>query len=131
MVTSISDLKEKLREIELKKIFSFIVLLVLLIFFGSVSNRFFSYYNIISILTTVAINGLLAIGMTFAILSGGIDLSVGTVMAISSTMVGYSLVTWHLPVPVALLIALATGTSFGLLNGFFIAKVKVPPFIAT
>jgi ribose transport system permease protein len=126
-----SALKEKLQEIEFKKIFSFIVLSVLLIFFGLASNRFFSSFNIISILTTVSINGLLAIGMTFAILSGGIDLSVGTVMAISSTMVGYSLVNWNMPVPVAVIIALATGTSFGFVNGFFVAKVKVPPFIAT
>jgi ribose transport system permease protein len=121
----------KLHEIDFKKIFSFLVLSVLLIFFGLASNRFYSSFNIISILTTVSINGLLAIGMTFAILSGGIDLSVGTVMAVSSTMVGYSLVNWNLPIPVALLIALATGTSFGLVSGFFIAKVKVPPFIAT
>jgi ribose transport system permease protein len=100
-------------------------------FFGLASDRFFSYFNVISILTTVSINGLLAIGMTFAILSGGIDLSVGTVMAVSSTMVGYSLVNWNLPVSAAVCIALATGTSFGFINGFFVAKVKVPPFIAS
>jgi ribose transport system permease protein len=121
----------KLHEIDFKKIFSFLVLSVLLIFFGLASDRFFSSFNIISILNTVSINGLLAIGMTFAILSGGIDLSVGTVMAVSSTMVGYSLANWSLPIPVALLIALATGTSFGFVSGFFIAKVKVPPFVAT
>ena len=130
-VKNVNDLKEKLHDIEIKKFFSFIVLAALLIFFGLASNRFFSYFNIISILTTVSINGLLAIGMTFAILNGGIDLSVGTVMAISSTMVGYSLVNWKLPVPAALLVAMATGTTFGFVNGFFIAKVKVPPFIAS
>jgi len=128
---NVTALKGKLHEIEFKKVFSFFVLAVLLIFFGLASGRFFSYFNIISILTTVSINGLLAIGMTFAILNGGIDLSVGTVMAISSTMVGYSLVNWKLPVPAALLVAMATGTTFGFVNGFFIAKVKVPPFIAS
>jgi ribose transport system permease protein len=131
MVKNFTELKGKLLEIEVKKLFSFIVLAALLLFFGIASNRFFSYNNIISVLTTVSINGLLAIGMTFAIINGGIDLSVGTVMAISSTMVGYSLVTWNLPVPVALLIAMATGTTFGFINGFFVAKVKVPPFIAS
>ncbi len=124
-------LKGKLHDIEFKKVFSFIVLLVLLVFFGFASNRFFSYLNIISILTTVSVNGLLAIGMTYAIISGGIDLSVGTVMAVSSTMVGYSLVTWHLPVGAAVCVALLVGMSFGFINGFFIAKVNVPPFIAT
>jgi ribose transport system permease protein len=131
MAKGATDLRMKLHEFDFKKIFSFIVLSVLLIFFGLASDRFFSSFNIISILVTVSINGLLAIGMTFAILSGGIDLSVGTVMAVSSTMLGYSLVNWSLPIPVALLIALATGTSFGFVSGFFIAKVKVPPFIAT
>ena len=128
---NVAALKGKLHEIEFKKIFSFIVLSILLIFFGSASGRFFSSFNIITVLNTVSINGLLAIGMTFALLSGGIDLSVGTVMALSSTMVGYSLVSWHLPVAVAIVIALATGTSIGFINGFFIAKVKVPPFIAS
>jgi len=128
---NVTDLKGRLQGIEFKKVFSFLVLSVLLIFFGFASNRFFSYFNVISILTTVSINGLLAIGMTFAILSGGIDLSVGTVMAITSTMVGYSLVNWNLPVPAALLIGMMTGMTFGFINGFFIAKVKVPPFIAS
>jgi len=128
---NVAFLKGKLHEIEFKKVFSFFVLAVLLLFFGLASSRFFSYFNMISILTTVSINGLLAIGMTFAIINGGIDLSVGTVMAISSTMVGYSLVTWKLPVPTAILIAMTTGTTFGFVNGFFVAKVKVPPFIAS
>jgi len=131
MVKDFTALKGKLHEIEFKKYFSFIVLAILLIFFGIANPRFFSNFNILSILTTVSITGLLAIGMTYAILSGGIDLSVGTVMALCSTMVGYSLVTWSLPVPIALLVALATGASIGFINGFFIAKVKVPPFIAT
>jgi len=131
MGMNVTVLKGKLHEIEFKKYFSFIVLAILLIFFGAASPRFFSNFNIISILVSVSINGLLAIGMTFAILSGGIDLSVGTVMALSSTMVGYSLVTWSLPIPIAILIALATGMSIGFINGFFIAKVKVPPFIAS
>jgi ribose transport system permease protein len=131
MVKIGTALKGKLRDIEFKKIFSFLVLSILLIFFGFASNRFYSYFNIVSLLVTVSINGLLAIGMTFAIISGGIDLSVGAVMAISNTMVGCSLVKWGLPIPVALLIALTTGISFGFFSGFFIAKVKVPPFIAT
>ena len=131
MIKNITVLKGKLHEIEFKKYFSFIVLAILLIFFGAVSPRFFSNFNIISILVTVSINGLLAIGMTFAILSGGIDLSVGTVMALTSTMVGYSLVNWSLPVPVAIMIAMATGMTIGFVNGFFVAKIKVPPFIAS
>jgi len=131
MDMNVTALKGMLREIEFKKIFSFIVLSVLLIFFGLASGRFFAYFNVISILVTLSVNGLLAIGMTYAILSGGIDLSVGTVMALCSTMVGHSLVNWNLPVSTAVLIALATGTCCGFVNGFFVAKVKVPPFIAS
>lgn len=131
MDMNFATLKDKLHEIDFKRIFSFLVLLVLLIFFGLASNRFFAYFNVISILVTLSVNGLLAIGMTYVILSGGIDLSVGTVMAMSSTMVGYSLVTWQLPVAAAVVIALVTGTAFGFLNGIIIAKVKAPPFIVT
>ena len=131
MLKNFTALEGKLKEMDFKKVFSSIVLVLLLIFFGIFSDRFYSSFNIISLLVTVSINGLLAIGMSFAIIGGGIDLSVGHVMALASTMVGYSLTVWHLPIPIAIIIALISGLVIGFVNGFFIAKVKVPPFIAT
>jgi putative xylitol transport system permease protein len=96
-------------------------------------NKYFlTPENISNILLQTSINGILAMGMTLVILTGGIDLSVGSVLAFSS-IVAATFVTGdnpHSPI-VALLVGVVTGGLLGLINGWIIAYLKIPPFVAT
>jgi ribose transport system permease protein len=87
--------------------------------------------NIIAILQATSVNGVLAIGVTLVIITGGIDLSVGTLMTFCSVIAGVVLTYWGLPLPLGILAAIAAGTLCGLASGTFVAKMKIPPFIAT
>jgi len=105
-----------------------LVLLVLVLFFFD--NKFLSFTNITNLLRQTAIIGVLAIGMTFVIISGGIDLSVGSVLAFASILASQLMVAgW--PVWLAILIALVAGSLIGAFMGFIIHNGKVPAFIAT
>jgi ribose transport system permease protein len=87
--------------------------------------------NLITILLMTAVNGILAVGITFIIVTGGIDLSIGTVMTFSSVMAGVFITFLGCPIVVGLLAAVITGAVCGFVNGLSIAKLKLPPFIAT
>jgi ribose transport system permease protein len=106
-------------------------LVLLLVFFSIVVPHFASTANYIDILTATAVNGVLATGVTFVIITGGIDLSLGTAMTFCSVVAGIVAVNWGLPLPLGILAALAAGALVGLINGTLIAKMKLPPFIAT
>lgn len=106
-------------------------LVLLLAFFSIVVPHFASTNNYIDILTATAVNGVLATGVTFVIITGGIDLSVGTGMTFTSVAMGIVSVNLGLPLPLGLLAALAAGALVGSINGVLIAKAKLPPFIAT
>ena len=106
-------------------------LVILLVFFSVVVPHFASANNYIDILTATAVNGVLAVGVTFVIITGGIDLSIGTTMTFASVVMGIVSATLGLPLPLGLLSALAAGALVGIINGTLIAKAKLPPFIAT
>ncbi|MHB8959541.1 MAG: ABC transporter permease [Candidatus Limnocylindrales bacterium] len=106
-------------------------LVLLLLFFSIVVPHFASTSNYIDILTATAINGVLATGVTFVIITGGIDLSVGTGMTFASVVMGIVAVNLGLPLIVGLMAALAAGAVVGAVNGALIARAKLPPFIAT
>ena len=106
-------------------------LLILLVFFSVVVPHFASTANYIDILTATSVNGVLAVGVTLVIITGGIDLSVGTAMTFCSVVAGLVSVTLGLPLPLGLLSAFAAGAAVGLVNGSLVAKAKLPPFIAT
>jgi ribose/xylose/arabinose/galactoside ABC-type transport system permease subunit len=108
-------------------IFSFLLLILAL---SLLSERFLTSANLINVLRQAAINGITSVGMTLVILTGGIDLSVGSVLALSVT-VGASLMKQGQPVWLAVLAALSIGTLLGVINGVMIARAKIPPFIAT
>jgi ribose transport system permease protein len=110
---------------------AFAGLIVLFVVFSLASPIFFTFSNISSILLATAVNGVLALGVTFIIITGGIDLSVGTVMTLSAVMTGIFITNWGLPIPLGVLAGLATGALVGFINGVTIAKMKIPPFIAT
>jgi ribose transport system permease protein len=105
------------------------VLLLLCAGFAALSDSFFTGQNAAIITQQAAINIVLATGMTLVILTGGIDLSVGSVLAVSAVvalMVSLTPLSW-LSIPVAL----GVGALFGLINGVLVAYVKLPPFIVT
>lgn len=106
-------------------------LLAILLLFTVVTPGFFSFKNFINILNQISIWGILSIGMTFVILTGGIDLSVGCVLGLSSMVLGYSANRLGLPFGLAILVALLVGPLAGYINGFLVTKAKLPPFIAT
>ncbi len=114
-----------------QRVLAFGALIVLIIAFSLASPNFFQFDNIVGILLATAVNGVLALGVTFIIITGGIDLSVGTVMTLSAVMMGIFITNWHLPVPIGVFAGLATGAIMGMANGVIIARMKVPPFIAT
>jgi ribose/xylose/arabinose/galactoside ABC-type transport system permease subunit len=106
-------------------------LVILLAFFSLISEPFRTPSNYISILVATAVNGVLAMGVTFVIITGGIDLSVGTTMTFASVVMGLVVTNAGLPLWLGIPAALLAGTAVGLTNGFLIAKAKLPPFIAT
>jgi len=106
------------------------VLLALFAIFGILSPVFFSFSNIMNLLRQTAIYGIVALGMVFVIISSGIDLSVGSVLAFSGTVAAL-LLTNNVPVALAILIAIAASAIIGLINGALIFDGNVPPFIAT
>ena len=106
------------------------IIIAIIVVMSFVSPVFMTSKNIINIIRQISINGIIAVGMTFVILTGGIDLSVGSVVAITSVIVGSMLQggsNWLVACIVALLISLV----FGAFNGFMIAYVGFQPFIAT
>lgn len=110
----------------------FIVLVSAIIIFGiTIGGKFFSSYTLTLILQQIAIVGILGAGQTLVILTAGIDLSIGVVMVISAVIMGNFAVTYGLPAPIAIFAGLAAGGLCGFLNGFLVAKVKLPPFIVT
>jgi ribose transport system permease protein len=105
-------------------------LLVLLIA-ASMADVFFTERNISNLMRQIVTNGLISLGMLVVILTGGIDLSVGPVVAFSAIVVSGMIQNQHLPLPVAILIALSVGGMAGAFNGFMIARFKLQPFIVT
>jgi fructose transport system permease protein len=109
----------------------FIALLIACIFFASQSDRFLSTQNFSLILQQVMVVGVIAIGQTLVILTAGIDLSCGMVMALGSIVMTKFAADYGLPAPVAILCGIGATAAFGLLNGLLVTRIKLPPFIVT
>lgn len=120
---------------------TFIVLIILLIFFSFTAPNFFSQNTLLLIAKHVALYGILAIGMTYVIITGGIDLSVGAVVGLAGMVAGGLInkgltlpmfgVTLYFDIPLVVLITIAVGAAVGWINGIVITKFNVAPFIAT
>ncbi|MGX1270096.1 ABC transporter permease/substrate-binding protein [Streptomyces phaeoluteigriseus] len=106
-------------------------LIVLLIAMSALSGDFLTTDNLLNVGVQAAVTAILAFGVTFVIVSAGIDLSVGSVAALSATVLAWSATSHGVPVVLAVVLAVATGIAAGLVNGFLIAYGKLPPFIAT
>jgi ribose/xylose/arabinose/galactoside ABC-type transport system permease subunit len=107
-----------------------IAFVVLLAITATVSDVFFTQRNLSNLLRQAVTNGLLSLGMLVVILTGGIDLSVGCVVALTGIMVA-GMSKQGMPLALAILICLAVGVAAGAVNGFFISRFKLQPFIVT
>jgi len=115
----------------LQQLLAFASLIILILFFSTASEFFLQFTNILGILLATAVIGVLALGVTFVIITGGIDLSVGTMMTLSSVMTGVFIVFLDLPIALGVLGGILTGAVCGFLNGCTITKMKLPPFVST
>ncbi|EJN06676.1 ABC transporter permease [Herbaspirillum sp. YR522] len=114
-----------------QKLLAFASLIALMVFFTAASPNFLEVDNLVSILQSTAVNGVLAIACTYVIITSGIDLSVGTMMTFCAVMAGVVLTNLGLPLPLGIAAAIFFGALSGWTSGMVIAKLKVPPFIAT
>ncbi|GAB2552923.1 ABC transporter permease [Gracilibacillus alcaliphilus] len=108
-----------------------VVLILLFVALSIMSPVFLTTNNLITLFQQITINTFLALGMTYVIILGGIDLSVGAIVAMSGTVTVGLMVNSGLPIVLAIVIGLALGTLLGLINGAVITQFGLPPFIVT
>jgi len=115
-----------------QKLLAFASLIALIVVFTVLKpDAFMTQDNIIGILQSTTVIGVLAIASTFIIITSGIDLSVGVLMTFSAVMAGVFMVNLGLPMPLGIVLALGMGALSGCISGLAITKLRVPPFIAT
>src|SRR5207253_7080736 len=114
-----------------QRLLAFGALILIIVVFSLASPNFLQFDNVVGILLATTVTGALALGVTFVIITGGIDLSIGTLMTLSAVVTGTFATVWHLPLPLAVVAGLATGALAGLVNCMLLAQLKIPSFIAT
>jgi ribose transport system permease protein len=105
-------------------------LLILIIVFTVLSEYFFSLNNILTVATQTAVIAIIALGQTYVMITAGIDLSIGSNMALAGMITALSIKA-SVPLPLAMLLGLLSGSLVGFINGIFVSYGKLPPFIAT
>jgi ribose transport system permease protein len=123
-------MENKIR-LDFQKLLAPAALIAIYIFFCFAGNNFFSSVALVNILDSSYYIAFLAIGVTFSIITGGIDLSIGAVMMCAAMVGGVAYANWGFSIWAALLVCVLTGSVFGLINGILIAKFKLVPFVAT
>ena len=111
--------------------FILVSLLLLILFFSLVSDNFFSFVTLKTILNQLPALTIVTVGMTLVLIVGGIDLSVGSVLGFSATVVGVALLNWGLPLYAACLLGIGAGLLCGTMNGILVAYLSLPAFIVT
>jgi ribose transport system permease protein len=114
-----------------KELGTFVLLVVLCIALAILNPSFLASANLQNLARLIGIYGIFSIGLGLVIITGGIDLSVGSVFALLGVLLSIFLVDWHLPAAIAVIGVIAISTSLGLINGFLITKVKIQAFIVT
>ncbi|MBT2731027.1 ribose ABC transporter permease [Carnobacterium sp. ISL-102] len=130
MQTDTVKTKKKNPKDYMGKLGPLLALVVLVILVTVVNPGFISPNNLLNLLRQVSTNALIAFGMTFVIITGGIDLSVGSTLALSSALMAGAIASGLDPI-LAMVLSLFAGTAFGAVNGLLITKGKMAPFIAT
>jgi ribose transport system permease protein len=121
---------QRFRERGLKWVLAPGALVILYLFFGAFGRNYFSYTILVNIIDAAYYIGFISMGVTFVIISGGIDLSIGTVM-MCAAIIGGTALKAGLPMVPSLLLIVAVGLAFGFLNGLMVSRLKMPPFIVT
>lgn len=106
-------------------------LLVMILFFSIANSNFLAVRNLMNIMKQVAIYGIASVGMTYVILLGGIDLSIGSIISLVNILAAYVMVNLGLHPVIAILAALLVSTAIGFMNGLIIAEFKMPELIVT
>lgn len=119
------------KKFDVQKLLAPLALVILYIFFSITGRNFFGIDGLKQILQSCYYIGYMAFGVTFVIITGGIDLSLGSNMLCSALLGGVAYKLWGWPLVPALILVLIVGVFFGFCNGVMIAKLKLPPFIAT
>ena len=120
---------EKLKEFpQLSICAGYIIMFILL---TALSEDFLTTRNLLNVLSQTSSTMIVAVGMTFVLITGGIDLSVGSVAALSATLSVAFMVNYQLPVAISLLLGLLVGIACGFINGLIISKLNLPAFIVT
>ena len=109
----------------------FVSLLLLILFFSLVADNFFTLVTLRTILNQLPALTVVTVGMTLVLVVGGIDLSVGSVLGLSATIVGAAIIGWDLPVFTACLVGIGAAMLCGALNGVLVAYLALPSFIVT
>lgn len=110
---------------------SLAILVLLIIIFSFTSERFFSQAVLVNVLTQTSIYVIAGVGMTLVLTSGGIDISIGSIIGLTATILGIVVIDLGYPAGIGLLVALAVGAVCGAFNGFLVAVVRVPAIIVT
>ena len=131
MKNQTNNAKALFRSDAMQRVMAFGALIVLFIGFSLASPYFRTFDNFVGILLATAVNGVLALGATFVIITAGIDLSVGTVMTFSAVMTGVFITNWGMPIPVGILAGVLAGSLAGVVSGTLVSRLKIPPFITT
>lgn len=126
-----NSLNKELRADLIQKFAALTGLIGLLVVFSLTSPRFMTMDNMLNICIQTTTIALAAIGVTFVIITGGIDLSIGSIVAISGVVAGMLVKNAGFPIPLAFLAGVVTGVFFGFLNGAMVNFLRLPPFIAT
>jgi ribose transport system permease protein len=107
------------------------VLLLLVVLFGALTDHFLTVLTFVTVANQIPALAVIAVGMTLVLITAGIDLSVGSVMALGSAVLALARVGWQLPLPIAIGLCLGVGLTSGLANGFITVRWAIPSFIVT
>lgn len=129
-ITSGVSWTQRFRERGLKYVLAPAALVLLYVFFGIFGRDYFSYPTFVNIIDAAYYIGFISMGVTFVIISGGIDLSIGTV-TMAAALIGGTALKHGMPMVPSLLLIILVGLAFGYVNGLFVSRLKMPPFIVT
>ena len=130
-ITSSKPLGNRITISSMQKFLAPVALIILYIFFGLFGRNFFSYTTLVNILDASYYIGFISIGVTFVIITGGIDLSCGTVMMCAAIIGGTAYKSWGWPMLPSLFLIFVVALAFGFFNGIMVSRLSLPPFIAT
>ena len=119
------------RRFRMRELTILVSVILAIVVFGTLNRRFFDIETAVTILENAAPDGLIVIGMTIVIVCGAFDMSVGSAMALCGLVAALAMNKAHLPVPLAVLSALAAGAVIGWTNGAIVTRLRINPFITT